>query len=415
MSPKHLYVDHLKSIEHGHSRAEIACLLLQSAGMQTERVGSFPRRRQTVTRINVIVARPHRTTAKHNLAVLLGLLCLLAAIWATGVAGEVRQKTFAIYGSNKYLRGMYSMIEAEKFPFGDAFVSQLRKATESKNLTAEYREKMRTACQWILEWQVTHGYLEKRQYEDWKEDCKTKPQVYHTYFLKVMWALIEIADDGHCISKAQWQLFLSTNRPHFTLWDPEGIKKVFRSYMNYFGKEKLAKCRSKAVKFMSKMHENSTPNLDKFFKTLFQLPKADDRELHERLRNANLLVDKLDFASTLKLSNVIWTVRRVTSVRDDYEPNNGKDVMAFISRKCEMLAREFEGMLDVILLSEDSVKKSELDDKVKKWIEYDHACWYLVKYQKKFIRHVDRLLGTPESIFEKGADFLTRHVGPGSG
>jgi hypothetical protein len=347
--------------------------------------------------------------AKHNLAVLLGLLCLLAAIWATGMANDVAQKRFRIEGSAGYLRGMYSMIEAEKRPFYKDFGPLLNEAFKCGRLRDETRNKMHIECLNHYEALFNNKSLKKKQYDFYMNACRPENQPENELsnykdssdYAKVMWTLVEIANvDGRCDERDQWELFLSANGGT--------TNKDFKNYMNYFGKKKLAKCAPKAVDFMSKMHENSTPNLDKFFKTLFQLPKADDRELHERLRNANLLEDKLDFASTLKLSNVIETVRNVTFVPANYEPNNGKDVMAFISRKCEMLVRLFKGMLDVILLSEDSVEESELDDKVKKWIEYDHVCWYLVKYQKKFIRHVDRLLGT-QSTPRKVADLITCH------
>jgi hypothetical protein len=153
-----------------------------------------------------------------------------------------------------------------------------------------------------------------------------------------------------------------------------------------------------------RLPKNVKDDLDTFFKTLFHLPRdASDLKLYEKLSHTNLLKDELDFAATLELPAVIQTVRDFWRIRrykidQDYKPKNGKDVAVFINRKCKNLAESLNGMLDVILLSEDSEMRSKLDDSVKKWIEYDHACWYLVKHQKKFIRHVDRLLGTQSTM-----------------
>jgi hypothetical protein len=352
--------------------------------------------------------------AKHNLAVLLGLLCLLAAIWATGMANDVPQKRFKMKGSAGYMRGMYSMIEAEKYEYYGYFGEQLSEAVNSESLTRKTREKIQEVCREHYRDLCAQGSLSKEKFRSNMDACETKEKTAkkftHWYrygdYAKVMWALIEIGNvDGRCDQRDQWELFLSANGARRL----SGTKdKFFISYVSHFGKKKLTKCAPKAVDFMSEIPENITDDFDSFFKALFKLPGAGDRQLHERLSHANLLENELDFAPTLKLPKVIEKAREVRKKGDDYEAKNGQDVMAFISHVCEHMAEESKGMLDVILLSEDSVKKSELDDRVKKWIEYDHACWYLVKHQKKFIRHVDRLLGT-QSAMRKIADLITCH------
>jgi hypothetical protein len=224
-----------------------------------------------------------------------------------------------------------------------------------------------------------------------------------------MWAFIEIGNvDGRCDDRDQWEMYLSANNK----WVSKRYE-ITIIYVNHFGRKKLKHCAPKAVDFLLEL-PNVTEDLDTFFKTLFHLPPdASDLQLHEKLNHTNLLKDELDFAATLELPAVNQTVSE-WRLNKDYKPKNGKDVAVFIHRKCKNLAESLNGMLDVILLSEDSEMRSNLDDKVKKWIEYDHACWYLVKYEKKFIEHVDRLLGT-QSALRKIVDRMTGHGSRASG
>jgi hypothetical protein len=320
--------------------------------------------------------------AKHNVAVALGLLGLLAVTWATGTAHDVPQHKFKIEGSADYLRGMYSMIEAPKF-----------KPLLSENFGNQSSpDKIRSiALQLHKELQENRrGHERKRYHEE----------------IKLIEALVDIGHvDKYCFRRDQWILFLFANQVGF----PKGTKNTaFKNYVNHVGKQKLAKCASQALDYI-KIRAELTSGLDTFFKALFRLPEgADDRQLCERLTSTNLLEDELHLAPTLKLPTVIETVRGVKKVGDSYELKDGGDVMAFISDQCSNLAIELHGALDMILLREDHQVISKLDDKVKKWIEYDHACWYLVKYEKKFIRHVDRLLGT-QSALRTVADLITCH------
>jgi hypothetical protein len=84
--------------------------------------------------------------AKHDLAVMLGLLCLLAAIWATGTASDVLQETFKIQGSADYLRGMYSMIDAKKYQYFTEFTPMLRAAIIAGSMTDGIRQWMIDKC-----------------------------------------------------------------------------------------------------------------------------------------------------------------------------------------------------------------------------------------------------------------------------
>jgi hypothetical protein len=333
--------------------------------------------------------------AKHNLAV---LLCLLAAIWATGTASDVLQKRFKIEGSAGYLRGMYSMIEAEKYRFNPSFEPILTEAIVDGNFTG-IRDKLQKEClETNRRFYNERGMLEWAEFLSNKNECtkkkeeKTKLSIdfgVWACFVKLTWALIEISNvDGRCDDRDQWEVFLSANgSPNISKKD-----KTFMIYVNHLGRKKLKHCAPKAVDFLLELPKNVTEDLDTFFKTLFHLPPdASDLQLYEKLNHTNLLKDELDLAPTLKLSAVIQTVREVRR-NENYKPKNGYDVTAFINHKCDDLAASLSGMLDVILLSEDSEMRSKLDDRVKKWIEYDHACWYTRKYQDKFFRHFSWLL-----------------------
>jgi hypothetical protein len=327
---------------------------------------------------------------KHNSAVPLGLLCLLAVTWATGTARDVPQDKFTA----GFPRGMYSMIEAEKYEFNDKFEPELTEAIESNNLTTEILKKMKKRCLEINDFYKqkdrfsTDEYFSNKKYCNTKREEKTKLDIYSILpdgHIKIMWAMVEIGDvNGRCDDRDQWELFLFANERQLI---SVKTNQVSIDYVNHFGKKKLEKCAPKAIDNLREKPEDFTDDFDKFFKTLFDLPRdASDLELHEALRSTNLLEDELDLAPTLNLFK-----------KDDYVPKRGLDVKKLIYGMCENLAARLNGMLDVILLRElyDSRMSLELDDRVKKWIEYDHACWYVVKYQKKFIRHVDRLLGTP--------------------
>jgi hypothetical protein len=360
--------------------------------------------------------------AKHNLAVMLGLLCLLAAIWATGTASDVLQETFKIKGSADYLRGMYSMIDAKKYHYFTEFTPMLGEAIMDGHMTDVIRQKMINKCLKMSYWCNDRSLSTPALCEWHQRNCRSKieerqefnPMLFQKddYVEKFMWAFIEIGNvDGRCDDRDQWEMFLSANKE----WVSEKYV-VTVIYVNHFGRKKLKQCAPKAVDFLLELPKNVTEDLDEFFKTLFHLPPdASDLQLHEKLNHTNLLKDELDFAATLELPAVIQTVRDEFKMSNtEYKPWNGRGVAAFIHRKCKNLAESLNGMLDVILLSEDSEMKSKLDDKVMKWIEYDHACWYLVKYEKKFIPHVDRLLGN-QSALRKIVDRMTGHGSRASG
>jgi hypothetical protein len=319
--------------------------------------------------------------AKRNFAIVLRLLCLLAATSATGAAEDVPQDEFKIEGSASYLRGMYSMIEASKFNL-ELLLSEGFGIQRSQK---EIHERSLELCE---------RHYELDQGRSKKHSVRSKERKYFSLgSVRIIQALADIGDlNRRCCCSDQWKLFLFVNQI--------GILKrtkntAFENYVNHFGRRKLARCAPDALDFMRNMHAKTTTGFDTFFKALFRLPDdADDRQLYERLRDTNLLVDELDFAPTLKLPEVFQAVRWVRKVGDNYELKDGDDVMAFISRTCTYLSHVSHGMLDVILLSEDSQMRSQLDDKVRKWIEYDHACWYVTKYARIFVAHVDRLLGT---------------------
>jgi hypothetical protein len=311
--------------------------------------------------------------AKHNVVVALGLLCFLAATCTTGRAGDVRQDEFKIEGWVGRLRGMMSMLDASSKET-DAVLKAIRSKLDRGAKPTETLEKLKMIRQGLL----------KRNGE-----CCTDLTT-----ASLVEELIGLADTKKLCTPWQSILFLAANQ---VVGFPWPTYNTLKTYVNHFGKKKFSMCAEWAIKTLER---NDLPKIDekfdRFFRDLLDLnPTDDNRTLLEKLKATNLLRStELQFGLTLRLDAVKEAAKRLYNISDKYYyPQHGGDIWAFFYRSCEELRNHTFRRLDWILLSNDAQMISQLNDRLKKLIEYDHVCWYVLKYKEEFIWRVNQNLG----------------------
>jgi hypothetical protein len=286
------------------------------------------------------------------------LCCVLAATVAIASGGEVSRDVYKING--KPVRGMDLMTETDGRELADEW-ADLHEVPEPD---ASEPEK-------FLEWLEKTKETVKENAGHYSEPDKMFAKLHD---------MIEVANaDGDC-SHSQMRAFLLANK----------VQNNFRSlanYLNHYMPQKLAYCAKTARDAFPPKgggFHSYERTLDDFYTSLFGLLDAGDEQLYDKLRRANLLKDIVNFAAGLEIAQ---------SVTDRAgEPDDVK-IYLFLLEKCNNMRFNDANRLDAILLSEAfEAPVKESSPRLRKLIEYDHACYYVRKYPNQFQANVQRQL-----------------------
>jgi hypothetical protein len=303
-------------------------------------------------------------------AVAFGLLCLLAATWATASGDSLMQDRFKVDGSPDYLRGTFIMNRLDYSGFKILIPIEAHlKGNESLGRQNQIFES-------ILE---THG-----------EIGGIREQIL---------ALLDFPKCCSC-SEVQMRFFLFLNQVGQTLTPAE---LALKRYVNYFALDKFKQCAEE-----SKV-ENPEKSLgefefDLFYKKLFRLPDgADDGELYSRVKDINLLEDELEFDRTLPML-IKWTGKPA---------KDALDLAASFFADCRLMPItpdiDYYYYYSSIIFANALGLTSETDPRRQKLIEYDHICWYVSRRKEQLYENIKRQLERAQkrdSLFNKFAGCL---------
>jgi hypothetical protein len=290
---------------------------------------------------------------KYKVAV--ALLCFLAATCTNGSAWDVQQE-FVIGGSVGHLGGMMAMRDASRMSIESKLLDRLKPDISPEEL------------------------LEIFKAEESKREMSSRFESH----LSGLSELIRFASNDvvNCVP-LQVKVFLYVNQVD------QSPQPLLKKYMNYYGAEKFEMCAKKGLSILQEAPENEfEEGLDEFFSALLGLSGgADDEELAMELRQRNLLKDGLDVYDALEI------LEEHDTDSDIYECE-GMRVLRYLVHTCEALEKYSSATyLDSIILIDALEGELELDDRTRKLIEYQNACWYVLKYPHKMIENVHNQLG----------------------
>jgi hypothetical protein len=302
--------------------------------------------------------------AKPNVAAALGLLCFLAATCTTGCAGDVQQNEFAIEGSVGPLRGTVAMHDASSMSIESELLEGLTSELSPEQMLDTFRKERSRK-------------LHKHTYQKVKIAPGNYNIIWNPLDLSGLDALIDFANtDLYFCSLWQVKLFLHVNRVG------QSPPPLLKEYMNHYGAKKFKSCADRGLEQLRRPKGIFEHKFDNFFRVLLGLSEeAGDEDLWKKLRQTNLLEDELNFSGAMKSGD-----------GDSKEPNSsGVNILKYLKSNCDVL-ENYTG-LESIILSDAWQGGLELNDRTRKLIEYQNACWYVLKYPSELVKNVDRQRG----------------------
>jgi hypothetical protein len=269
-------------------------------------------------------------------AIALGLLCLLAATWATAGGDSLVQDRFKVGGSPHYLRGTYIMKGLDELGFKILIPIEAHlKGDESLEKQIEIFKSIRE----------THAEIESIREQ-----------------------ILALLDFPRCCSCSvlQMRFFLFLNRVGQTLTPAE---LALKKYVNHFAPEKFKRCAEES-KVKNLAHSWGELEFDSFYKKLFGLPDgADDGELYSRVKDINLLEDELEFDRTLPML-IKWRGKPAKDARN---------LARIILDDCRFMSITPDIKYYYRIILANALGFPETDPRRQKLIEYDHICWYVTR------------------------------------